>query len=82
MRTAGYYWVRTGEHWFIAEWDGFGFLPTKGGGINERDLTEIDERRIVRELPKLSAEEIAEKTERLRISQERGDRINDIDWVV
>lgn len=46
-REPGWYWVLFNRSWLEAQWDGERFIVH----VAESDLSEIDERRIVREEP-------------------------------
>lgn len=54
MREPGYYWVKRGGHWIVAEWAPieYWYVPGVNHGLpNDKWLEEIDERRIVRKEP-------------------------------
>lgn len=55
-RRSGFFWVKHKEHgWVVAQWCIYPkawYLPAEYYGMNDHDLLEIDERRIVREEPK------------------------------
>lgn len=82
-REPGYYWVKYGGDWIIARYCvvGYWMSPDFNDKMyhEDSDFEQIDERRIERQQTRLSQEEIAKKTEALRISQSMGDRINDVD---
>lgn len=89
MRLQGYYWVKYNGEWTVGQYTldkvGKWGLPSSfydNWWVEDSDFEEIDERRIERQPPRPSAEEIARKTEELGISQSMGDRINDVDEVI
>ena len=54
-REDGWYHIKRNDGWCIAEYvDGEWYLPTFSYGIFDKELIEIDERRIVRTEPEAS----------------------------
>lgn len=80
-RKDGHYYVRYGGKWDIARYSqGYGWKTFDWSGYHKDDaFDKINEQRIEQRVERLSPEELAIKTEELRISQRMGDRINDID---
>ena len=52
-REPGFYWVRGGGTWVVAQWSGYSWWVTTTDCLTyDNDWDEIDERRITREEPK------------------------------